>query len=74
MTMTELPQGTDPETLEPSENRSAAKQAIDIGKATFEVMKSILFIAPLALVLVVVTLALIGPSVGNIFSNIVSAL
>jgi hypothetical protein len=72
--MTELPQGTNPETPEPSENRSFARQAIDIGKYTFYVMKSILFIAPVALVLVVVTLALIGPSVGNIFSNIVNAL
>ena len=72
--MTELPQGTNPEPPEPAENRSLARQMIDIVKYTFYVMKSILFIAPLALVLVVVTLSLIGPSVGNIFSNIVNSL
>ena len=72
--MTEFPQGTNPETPEPAENRSLARQMIDIVKYTFYVMKSILFIAPLALVLVVVTLALTGPSIGNIFSNIVNAL
>ncbi len=72
--MIESPQGTAPETPEPAENRSFARQMIDIVKSTFDVMKSILFIAPLALVLVVVTLALIGPSVGNIFSNIVNSL
>jgi hypothetical protein len=72
--MIESPQGASPETPEPSEDRSAARQIIDICKYTWYVMKSILFIAPLALVLVVVTLALIGPAIGNVFSNITSSL
>jgi len=44
---------------------------------TFSVMdllRTLIFFTPLILLLIVVVLALLGPSVGNIFSNVVSTL
>jgi hypothetical protein len=46
---------------------NARKHLIDLGR-------SVLMVLPIALVAVIVTLALISPSVGNIFSNIVNQL
>ncbi len=59
---------------EPSERRPVAEQAADLARTTFSVMKSILFMLPLVAMLIIVALALMGPAVGNIFSNIVSSL
>lgn len=39
-----------------------------------DVFKTVILLAPILLVLMVVVLAFLGPSVGNVFSNIVSAL
>jgi hypothetical protein len=38
------------------------------------ILKAALIVAPVVFVLVIVALALLGPSVGNVFSNIVSSL
>ncbi len=70
--MTELPPGEQPS--EPSDDRRAAGQAADLVRTTFSVMKSILFIAPLFIVVIVVALALMGPAIGNVFSNVVNSL
>jgi hypothetical protein len=43
-------------------------------KQFIDLVKSALIAVPLALVLVIITLAMLGPSVGNIFSNIVNQL
>ncbi len=37
-------------------------------------LKTLAFFTPLILLMIVVVLALLGPSVGNVFSNIVSTL
>ena len=47
---------------------------IAVLKCTFTMMRSMLIILPIAFVLVMVVLALLGPAVGNVFSNIVNTL
>ena len=37
-------------------------------------LRTVVFIAPLAFVLVLVVLALMGPAIGNVFSNVVNTL
>ncbi len=44
------------------------------GSGLIGIVKAIIFVLPIVLVLTIVALALIGPSVGSIFSNIVTAL
>jgi hypothetical protein len=63
----QLPQ--DPQQI-PTENEPKSNL---IG-SSLSILKAVLYCAPLVVVLVIVMLALLGPSVGNIFSNIVSAL
>ncbi len=70
--MSELPPGE--QAPESSENRRMVDQAADLAKTTFGVIKSILFITPLVIVVIVVALALMGPAIGNIFSNVVTSL
>jgi hypothetical protein len=41
---------------------------------TLSLFKGALFFIPIVVVVVIVALALLGPSVGNVFSNIVSSL
>ncbi len=41
---------------------------------TFSVLKVALYLAPVAVVTLIILLALLGPAVGNVFSNIVSSL
>jgi hypothetical protein len=43
-------------------------------KSTFSMLRSILIILPVAVVVILVALALMGPAVGNVFSNIVNSL
>jgi hypothetical protein len=45
-----------------------------IAKGTFGTIKTALILSPLFIVVIIVILSLMGPSVGNIFSNIVNAL
>lgn len=59
---------------EPADKDGLIEEAAAIGKYTVSVVKAILFIAPLVVVLVILMLALLGPAVGNTFSNIVSSL
>lgn len=68
--MSEIPQNSKPA----EEKTRHIQQAAAIGKYTLSVMKSILFIAPLVLVLIVVGLSLLSHAVGNIFSNVVGSL
>ncbi len=70
--MSELLPGEQPP--EYPENRRVADQAADVARTTFSILKSIVFITPLILVVIIVTLALMGPAIGNVFSNIVSSL
>ncbi len=70
--MSELPpEGPSPE---PPNNRRVVDQASDVARTTFSVIKSMVFITPLVLVVVIVTLAMMGPAIGNVFSNIVNSL
>ncbi len=66
-----LPQEPVPE---PAESRRTVDQAADIARSTFSLLKSILFLTPLLILIVVVALALMGPAVSNIFSNVVNSL
>ncbi len=50
------------------------KPAREVAKSTLDLVKTILIAAPLVAVVVIVVLALIGPTTGNIFSNIVASL
>ncbi len=70
--MSELPPEVPPP--ESSNNRRAINQAADLAKTTFSLIKAIVFITPLVIVVIVVALALMGPAVGNIFSNVVNSL
>ncbi len=70
--MSELPPGVP--SPEPSDDRSAVDQTVDIARTTFSVIKSIVFIVPLLVLVIVVALSLMGPAIGNVFSNIVSSL
>jgi hypothetical protein len=45
-----------------------------IAKGTFATIKTALFLSPLFIIAIIVILSLLGPSVGNVFSNIVNAL
>ena len=45
-----------------------------IAKGAFATIKTALILSPLFIVVIVVILALVGPSVGNVFSNIVNSL
>ncbi len=66
-----LPGGQPPEG---PKNRRAIDQAVDVARTTFSLIKSVVFIMPLFILLIVVVLALSGPAIGNIFSNIVNSL
>ena len=63
-----------PQNPEPADKRGVVEEATAIGKYTFSVLKALVFIAPLVAVLVIIVLALLGPAIGNVFSNIVSSL
>ena len=43
-------------------------------KQIFDTLKSAIILAPIFLVLIVIILSMMGPRIGNVFSNIVSAL
>jgi len=63
-----------PQNHEPVGEGSVIQRSAAIARYTFGVVKAILFIAPLVVVLVIIVLALLGPAIGNTFSNIVSSL
>ncbi len=70
--MSELPPGEQPPVS--ADNRRVVDQAADVARTTFSILKTIVFITPLLLVVIIVALAMMGPAVGNIFSNVVSSL
>lgn len=45
-----------------------------LAKSIFSTIKTALMLSPLFVIVIIVVLAMLGPSIGNIFSNIVSAL
>ncbi len=45
-----------------------------VGRSIVPTLRVALLIAPLALIVVVVALSLMGPAIGNVFSNIVNTL
>jgi|SoiMetStandDraft_2_1073263.scaffolds.fasta_scaffold1276840_1 hypothetical protein len=56
------------------QGRKPLPKVEDFGRTVSRTITWVLLIVPLVLVVVVVALAMIGPSTGNIFSNIVNSL
>ena len=56
------------------EGRKPRQKAAGLGRTISSFVKWFMLIVPLVLVLVIVALAMIGPSTSNIFSNIVNSL
>jgi hypothetical protein len=51
-----------------------SRPAVKAGISLMEIVRIVAYTLPLVLILVIVTLALMGPAIGNIFSNIVTSL
>ncbi|MEP7285540.1 MAG: hypothetical protein ABI947_07210 [Chloroflexota bacterium] len=70
--MSNLPQ--DPVETEPESEPSFIKYVGDVAVNTYRVIRTALFFAPVFIVIIIVILALLGTSIGNIFSNITNSL
>ena len=63
-----------PQDEPPEDDLTFGQYLRQIAHTAAPTLRIVVMIAPLVLVLVVIVLALTGPSIGNVFSNIVSEL
>lgn len=63
-----------PQDAPPEDDLTFGQYLRNVARTAAPTLRIAVLIAPLALILIVVVLALMGPAVGNVFSNIVSEL